>query len=108
MRDPVPFGVKLLFVSLAILLVSSILWAAYIADFKASLGLILHDPWGIVTLIDLYSGLIFAGFVIYILEGRRPISLLWMVSSFFLGNIVTAVWLVLRGPHLLKNATKPG
>ena len=83
-------------------LFAAIIWASSVASFSKSFALITHDPWGLVTLIDLYSGLIFSGILIFHLEGRKPVAWLWMIASFFLGNIVTAGWFVLRAGRLLS------
>ncbi|MBY0611599.1 MAG: hypothetical protein K2P80_05400 [Beijerinckiaceae bacterium] len=79
----------------------AIIYASGAASFSQSLALITHDPWGLVTLIDLYAGLIFAGILIFYLEGCKPSAWLWLVASLFLGNIVTAGWFLLRGRRLL-------
>lgn len=94
---------SLLFVGLGLALSVTIIWAVATANFAESLAAITRDPWGIVMLIDLYSGLIFAGVLIFYLEGQKPSAWLWLIASFFLGNIVTALWFVLHARRRLGN-----
>ncbi len=83
-------------------LAAAIVWAFGKADFFASGALIIANPWGIVTLIDLYAGFIFLGIVVAAIERWRPWAFAMMAVSFVLGNIVYALWAVLRGAALLR------
>ncbi|MEI8133162.1 MAG: hypothetical protein WCG34_12075 [Leptolinea sp.] len=52
-------------------------------------------PWGIVSLVDLYTGFIlFSGWIIY-REKSLPIAILWtiamMTSGFFAGSLYTFI-----------------
>lgn len=65
------------------------------------LDIMLTRPWGVVTLADLYLGFVlFAGLVL-VLEPRRAAGLAWAVAIVLLGNVVTALWVVLRLPAVL-------
>ena len=87
---------------LALLFVLSIVWASLEKPIGESFSAIVADPWGLVTLLDLYFDFILFGLVIWFAEGRRPAALLWIVPTFFLGNIVPVLWLILRLPALAE------
>ncbi|WP_018699978.1 hypothetical protein [Amorphus coralli] len=75
-------------------------WAAYEAPFLASFGAIISDPWGIVALADLYLGFVLFGLVIALTEPSRPVAVLLIAALFVLGNVVAAIWLVVRWRRL--------
>ncbi|MFN8829137.1 MAG: DUF1475 family protein [Labrys sp. (in: a-proteobacteria)] len=86
---------RLLLGFLGLVLLASIIWAMTVSNFGAAFGMIIAEPWGVVTLIDLYTGFVFASVLIAFIE-RDWRAGLWIVPIYFLGNIVTALWLVLR------------
>ncbi|WP_425062157.1 DUF1475 family protein [Pyruvatibacter mobilis] len=59
------------------------------------------DPWGVVTLADLYLGFVLVAFLMVLLEQRRLTGILWGVATVVLGNIVTAAWIVFRLPKVI-------
>lgn len=64
-------------------------------DFTAEGSEILDLAWGRVTLIDLYVGVaIFSAFVAW-RERRVATTLAWIVSFVVLGNLATAVYLLI-------------
>ena len=77
-----------------------IAWAAMNANFLDSFGRITADPWGLVTLADLYLGFLILSVVIWLCEPDWRVALLWIVPIYFLGNIVTALWLMVKLPEL--------
>ncbi len=91
---------------LGLVLTASIFWAGSKADIVRSFGQITADPWGVVTLIDLYLGFVIAAVVIFIGEGRRMAALLWIIPVFFLGNVVVALWFVIRGGRWLGTTAR--
>lgn len=90
----------LLGLALAVLIV----WAIVVGDFGAAGDFLLQKPWGIVTLTDLYLGFILSAVVIYIVEQKKIVALIWLIPIFVLGNVVTAAWFALRGLPKLINA----
>ena len=71
------------------------------------LEVMLAEPWGVVTLADLYLGfLLFAGLVL-VLEANRATGLAWGLAIVLLGNVVTALWIVLRLPAVLARLRGP-
>lgn len=88
----------------ASLLTAAIFWAMG-ADGRGLaivLGDMMSEPWTIVTLIDLYLGFFIAAIVIMITERRLFTGLAWALPVFFLGNIWTALWLVIRLPRMRR------
>jgi hypothetical protein len=83
-------------------LAAAIVWAFGKADFWASGAAIVANPWGLVTLIDLYAGLIATGTVVAAVERWRPWTWGMMAAAFVLGNVVYALWAVSRGAALLR------
>lgn len=72
--------------ALGLLAMSAVLIYAFITgDFSADGGELLRNPWGIVSLVDLYTGFtLFSGWIIY-----REASLMraapWVVAMLLLG-----------------------
>jgi hypothetical protein len=54
-------------------------------DFFAEGGKLLAMPWGIVSLVDLYTGFtLFSGWILY-REKSLPVAILWTVAMMTLG-----------------------
>jgi hypothetical protein len=83
-----------------------IVWAFTQAPFWASFGHIMSMPWGYVSLVDLYLGFLCTYVVIYLNEPSKKIAFLWMVAIFFLGNLVTALWVVFWGFKKLQHPSE--
>jgi hypothetical protein len=94
--------IKAAFAVPALILAAAIAWAFGKADFWASGAAILANPWGLVTLIDLYAGFIMTGVLVAAIERWRPWAFGMMAASFVLGNVVYAVWAVSRGAALVR------
>lgn len=80
----------------AAILVATIIWAFGERPFGESFAVISADPWGIVTLIDLYLGFGLFAIVIAVTERRLLPAAIWIVPLFLLGNAVAAAWLIFR------------
>jgi hypothetical protein len=78
----------------ALALAALIVRAALSADFFASFGAVADNPWGLVGLVDLYLGFVLFSVVMAATDGRRAWP--WVLALFILGNVVSALWLVLR------------
>ncbi|NIP32665.1 MAG: DUF1475 domain-containing protein [Aliifodinibius sp.] len=56
-----------------------------VGDFAADGGEILRNPWGIVSLVDLYTGFIlFSGWIVY-RESNLLVTIFWVVLMMVLG-----------------------
>lgn len=82
-----------------------VVWAFGAASFGESFAAITSDPWGIVSLADLYLGFILAAVLVWILEPSRPLALAVIVPTFFLGNIVPGLWLAARLPMIVSRVS---
>ena len=87
------------FVLFAIALVVTIVIASGQEDVLTAMRVIGGDPWGLVTLIDLFCGLFFAALWIGAVEADRRVAIAGIALLFVLGNLVTAVYLLLRARH---------
>ncbi len=71
-------------------------WAA-MADPKF-MGFVqsLNEPWSIVVLMDFVFGCLLLSWMIYFVEGSARTALPWAIALFIVGNIVGAVYVLLR------------
>jgi len=61
-------------------------------DFGAAGTFFFNDPWGIVSIVDVYVGFIFfSAWVIY-REKNLLVALLWVISIMILGNFPAGVY----------------
>jgi hypothetical protein len=72
-----------------------------VGDFGSDGGEILRNPWGVVSLVDLYTGFIlFSGWIVYREKSFLP-SLIWvilmMVLGFFTASLYTLIALIQSG-----------
>lgn len=70
-----------------------IIWAAARASLADGFRDLTDDPWGIVTLADVYIGLAVAAIVAWRLEPRRWAGPLWAFAILALGNAVTLAFI---------------
>jgi hypothetical protein len=67
-------------------------------DFFADGSLIMDNPWGIVSLVDLYVGFILFAMWIYYREEKLVYKVLWifllMVLGFFIGSLYVLIALI--------------
>jgi hypothetical protein len=63
-----------------------------IGDFSLDGAEIVRNPWGIVSLVDLYTGFIlFSGWIIY-REKSFPTALIWVVLMMVLGFFTASLY----------------
>ncbi len=87
------------FVLFAVALLVTIVIASGQEDVLTAMRVIGGDPWGLVTLIDLFCGLLFVAVWIGAVEADRRVAIAGIVLLFVLGNLVTAAYLLLRARH---------
>lgn len=92
--------------ALAVLVVlgSAIIWAAGQANILASFAAISSDPWGVVTLIDLYGAFLLLVVVVALVEPLTWVTFVVLLLTPVLGSLVPAAWLLLRGIGLVRRA----
>ncbi len=82
---------------ITIAMVSTILWAQnQVSLFDSILPTL---PWGVVSLVDLYSGFILTGIWIIYKENSLP-AIFWIIFLIVLGNLTTAIYVI----YSLNNA----
>ena len=64
------------------------------------------EPWGLVTLADLYLGFLLSALIIWFFEPRTVNALIWILPIPVLGNLWTAVWFIIRLPHLRERMAR--
>lgn len=71
-------------------------------DFSTAGGWLTSDPWGLVTLFDLYFGFLISAVLIVAFERNWRQSVFWVLPIFILGNVWTAIWLIIRAKRIAK------
>lgn len=94
--------IQLLPVMAALALAALILWAAGAGDFAGFGAVLLSDPWGVVTLADLYIGFLFAALIIWFSHDNKFVALLWIAPIAVLGNVWTGLWFAIHLPRLIR------
>lgn len=64
-------------------------------DFFADGDVILNNPWGIVSLVDLYVGFILFSMWIFFREKNIVISIVWIVLTMVLGFFTGALYVLI-------------
>jgi hypothetical protein len=83
-----------------------IVWAIRTGDFWAAGNWLTSDPWGIVTLADLYLGFLLTAVVIAAFEPPLKAAF-WIIPLPFLGNVWSVIWFVMALPRLVSAAKAP-
>ncbi|NSW51612.1 MAG: DUF1475 family protein [Anaerolineae bacterium] len=75
-------------------------------NFSADGALIIANPWGIVSLVDLYVGFIlFSGWIIY-REKSIPMTIIWVILMMVLGFWTGALYSFLAAVDAKENWQK--
>lgn len=76
------------------------------SGFIRQLNTLLATQWGVVSLLDLYAGFAISMAIIIAVERKLWIGLAWAVPILFIGNVLTAIWFVLRFPDLVRRLVR--
>lgn len=96
--------IRLLLGVCGVALAALIIWAISTGDFRAEGAWLTSNPWGIVSLADLYLGLLISAVLIALVE--RPVhAALWIIPLPFLGNVWTVIWFLSRFATLFARLT---
>ena len=101
-----PPTLRLFILLLALVLTAAIALAVGTGDFGAAGAWLVRDPWGRVTLLDLYAGFALSAVVIAAFERKFWSSLFWIAPILVLGNVWTAIWFAWRAPELWSRLTR--
>jgi hypothetical protein len=82
----------------AIALAAAIVWASLTAgqSLSEAVGWLVSEPWGVVSLIDLYLGFVLIAILIWVFEPNKLIALVFILPLPILGNVWSAVWVAWR------------
>lgn len=99
--------VGLLGLALLGVIVWAVLQTATLTDFGYETQALFDQPWGLVTIVDLYVGFALIAIIMMLSERSFLAGLLWALPLFVLGNVWGAAWLVLRLPRIAARLTRP-
>lgn len=87
----------------ALVLALAIVWASMTAgqSLSEAVGWLVSEPWGVVSLIDLYLGFVLIAILIWVFEPNKLIALAFILPLPILGNVWSAVWLAWRLGRLM-------
>lgn len=91
---------RLVFAALGLAFLTLVVIASLNANFLTSFGEVMADPWGLAAIVDLYVGFALFSAFLLLLDGVKPVSFVWIVLLFCVGNAVSVVWMILRLPKL--------
>ncbi len=89
------------------LLIGAKLWAGATGDLAATVAAAGDDPWGVVALLQLCSGPLVLGWLLWRWEPDRRIATLVVLMMPAIGSAAPALWLALRGGSLAADAEAP-
>jgi len=75
---------------------AGIIWASSATSVLTGLRYLAADRWGIVTLLDVYAGVLVVAAWMWACERRAATWVLWVVAMLCLGHLVSLVYLLLR------------
>lgn len=93
-------------------LLGLIVWAIFAkldlhGDFMDQLAVLTTLPWGVVSLVDLYVGFVLFASLVFLTERSWIVAAFWAAPVFIVGNVWSALWFVIRLPHLARLLSKP-
>jgi hypothetical protein len=79
-------------------LLALIVWAMATAgqSLTEAIAWLISEPWGVVSLFDLYLGFFLIAVLIWVLEPNKAIALAFILPLPLLGNVWAAVWVAWR------------
>ena len=69
---------------------------AYAQVGGSGFDIVLAQPWGLVTLMDVMLGGVCMGAVIFAQEKDKRVAAVWTLPIFLLGHVVSVAWLLVR------------
>ncbi|MGX6648924.1 hypothetical protein ACWCOP_13385 [Maricaulaceae bacterium MS644] len=85
-------------------LLALIVWAMATAgqSLTEAIAWLVSEPWGVVSLFDLYLGFFLIAVLIWILEPNKAIALAFILPLPVLGNVWAAVWVAWRLAQVVR------
>jgi hypothetical protein len=75
---------------------AALVYGFTVGDFFADGALIVANPWGVVSLVDLYTGFALFGAWIYYREANKLIALVWIVILMVLGFWLASLYVLIQ------------
>jgi len=87
-------------------LLALIVWAMATAgqSLTEAIAWLVSEPWGVVSLFDLYLGFFLIAVLIWVLEPNKAIALAFILPLPLLGNVWAAVWVAWRLAGVVRKA----
>ncbi|MCR9129249.1 MAG: hypothetical protein NXI12_06980 [Alphaproteobacteria bacterium] len=87
-----------------LILAAAIVWAILTAgqSLSEAVAWLTSEPWGVVSLIDLYLGFFLIGVAIWLFEPNKAIAVAFIAPLPFLGNVWAAIWFAWRIAAVLR------
>lgn len=89
-------------VALIAVLLTAIGATPNLEDFRYEAMALTEQPWGLVTLVQAYAGLVLIAVIIFIAERSLAASLIWTLPMLVFGHLWAAAWVLIRGPALVR------
>ncbi len=67
----------------------------------------INEPWSIVVLMDFIFGCLMFSWMIFFVEGSAKTTLPWAIALFVVGNIISAVYILLRFNKIRERIGQP-
>ena len=87
---------SILCVTIFVVFFTTIVWASLEKDVFEGFSIVMAERWGVVTMVDLYSGFFILAGWIAVREKFRMIAVPWIISLFVLGNLVGLLYVAWR------------
>lgn len=89
-------------------LLALIVWAMATAgqSLTEAIAWLVSEPWGVVSLFDLYLGFFLIAVLIWVLEPNKAIALAFIIPLPILGNVWAAVWVAWRLAQVVRGRVK--
>jgi len=87
-------------------LLALIVWAMATAgqSLTEAIAWLVSEPWGVVSLFELYLGFFLIAVLIWVLEPNKAIALAFILPLPLLGNVWAAVWVAWRLAGVVRKA----
>jgi hypothetical protein len=84
--------IRIVTVTLTVVMFAAIVVAMITGDFGTEGSWILDNPWGRMSLIDIYVGIALIAGWVFLREGSPWVAVLWLPAFVILGNAGTALY----------------